>query len=105
MVVLYGVALAGICLVGLPLVFFSFRAGPVAGVGAILVLGSQVWLFTQIFTGSPAAALLVLLVPVLGSLLALKFIFDHWSIARWPMLCQVGGSVVWLVGLASHRGP
>jgi hypothetical protein len=62
-------------------------------------------LFTQIFTGNPAVALVVLVAPVLGPLLALQFIIDHWSIARWPVLCQVIGLPVWICGLASHMGP
>jgi hypothetical protein len=93
------------CFFGLPLVVLSFQAGPVAVVGAILLLGSQVWLFTQIFAGNPAAALVVLLIPILGPALALQFIIDHWSIARWPLLCQVIGLPVWICGFASHLGP
>jgi hypothetical protein len=93
------------CFVGLALVVLSVEAGPVAVVGAILLLGSQVWLFTQIFAGNPVAALVVLLIPVLGFLLLVKFIIDHWSIARWPLLCQVIGLAVWIYGVASHMGP
>jgi hypothetical protein len=87
------------CLMALPLVVLSFLMGPVAGLAALLILGGQLWLFTQIFVGNPAAALVVLWVPVVGPWLAFRFLFDYWSLARWPMLCQVVGVVLWVLAL------
>src|SRR5262249_6911290 len=76
-VVVYGLAVAWVCLAGQPLVLLSFlHVGPVAGAGALLLVVGQVWLFTQIFVGNPFAALMVLLVPIVGPLLALQFIID-----------------------------
>src|SRR5262245_19169169 len=45
--ILYGLALAWTCFVGLPLIALCFlRWGPVAGLGALLVYGGLFWLFT-----------------------------------------------------------
>ena len=71
-----------------------------AGTGALVILVGHAWFITQIFTGNPTAALVVLLVPVVGELLAYKFVFDHWRIARWPILCQGVGTLLLLFGLA-----
>ena len=100
--VVYAVAVVWICVGALPLLIVSSMAGPVAAMGASLVLGSQLWLFTQIFEGNPVVALVVLLIPILGSLLVLKFLIDHWSIARWPALCQIVGFALCICGLANH---
>jgi hypothetical protein len=98
---LYGCVLAGIALAALPLLVILFIHGtPMALVGALLILAGHAWFFTQIFTGNPTAALVVLLVPVVGEFLAWKFIFDYWSIARWPLLCQCTGVLLLLLGLA-----
>ena len=98
--VVYAVAVVWICVGALPMLILSSMAGPVAAVGASLVLGSQLWLFTQIFEGNPVVALVVLLIPILGFLLVLKFLLDHWTIARWPALCQVVGLILYIFGLA-----
>jgi len=98
---LYGCILAGTGLVGLPLLLVSSTyGGPMAGTGALVILVGHAWFITQIFTGNPTAALVVLLVPVVGELLAYKFVFDHWRIARWPILCQGVGTLLLLFGLA-----
>jgi hypothetical protein len=103
--VVYALAVAGMCLVGLPFVLFSFfEVGPLAGAGALLMLGGQVWLFTQIFGGNPVAAFVVLLIPVLGSILAILFIIEHFRIAVWPVLCQVLGWLLWIGAAVSSLG-
>ena len=40
--ILYGLALGWMCFAAIPLIYLSFQAGPVAGVGGFLLLGSQV---------------------------------------------------------------
>ena len=44
----------------------------------------------------------MVLLPLLGPFLALRFIVDHFRIARWPLLCQLGGYVFWIGGALSH---
>src|SRR5262245_157445 len=99
-VLLYGLIVGWMCLAGLPLVVFaSFYGGPVAGVGALFSFIGQVWLFTQVFAGNPTAALIILFIPIFGTILAIKFIIDYFAIARWPLLCQVAGTVLFVAGM------
>jgi hypothetical protein len=97
---LYGLVLAWVGIAGLPAVVLTFGAlGPLTAVGTLLVLVGQVWLFTQVFMGNPVAALLILLVPLGGLVLAIQFVIDHWRIAKWPVLCQLVGLVLWVAGV------
>jgi hypothetical protein len=99
--VVYGLTVAWICLAGLPLFVLCFDyLGPVAAAGVLLLLASQVWLFTQIFSGNPMAGLIVLFIPFVGPALSLQFIIAHWAVARWPVLCQIAGLLLLLYGSA-----
>jgi Domain of unknown function (DUF1922) len=97
---IYGLAVGWMCFAGLPLLLVSIHAGgAAAAMGAVLWIAGNVWLFTQIFSGNPVAALVVLVIPIVGPFLAFQFIIDHFLIARWPLLCQVAGLFLWLAGV------
>ncbi len=55
----------------------------------IAVIGAQIWLILIIMRGSPAAALLCLVVPFL----VIFFIRDHWELARKPVLLWAAGAI------------
>jgi hypothetical protein len=98
---IYALVVAWLLLAYVPIVLLSFaNLHPLAGVGIVLLVTAQIWLFTLIFSGNPAAALVVLLVPVVGSVLALQFVLDHWRLARWPVVCQLAGFVAFFMGLS-----
>src|SRR5437879_5830084 len=62
-----------ILLTGLPLIAFSWVFGsPLTAAGALVLVGSQVWLFAQIFSHKPSESF-VLLIPILGPILAIGF--------------------------------
>ena len=99
----YVLAVTWIVVGGLLGAFLSYKiSGPVAAVAALLIVVGQAWLFSLIFKGNPGAALVVLLVPIVGLCLAIQFIVDQWSVARWPALCQIAGLVLWFGGLFSR---
>jgi hypothetical protein len=101
--IVYLLIFAWLSIGGLFSVWLSWvMGGPLAAGGALLVVAGQCWLFSLIYAGNPGAALVVLLMPIVGTLLAVQFIIDHWPLARWPALCQIGGSLLWLGGLVSR---
>jgi len=100
--VLYGALVAGTCMVAVPvLVLLLVHGNLVATLGFASLVTGHLWLFTQVYVGNPAAALAILLVPILGPTLALKFIVEHWKISRWPLVCQVLGMALLIGGIAS----
>ncbi|MCI0682149.1 MAG: hypothetical protein L0Y71_08600 [Gemmataceae bacterium] len=103
--VLYAAVVAWTCLVAVPVlgVFLVYREW-FAALGLVLVTAGHLWLFTQVYVGNPLAALLVLLVPILGTILALKFVKDHWRIACWPVSCQALGTALLIVATARGAG-
>ncbi len=52
-----------------------------------LLVFAQIWLILIIMRGSPFAALLCFVVPVL----VFFFISEHWDAARRPVWCWIGG--------------
>lgn len=100
--VLYGALVTWTGLVAAPLlVVFLVHANLFVAFGFALAVTGHLWLFTQIYVGNPIAALIVLLVPIAGPILASKFIFDHWNIACWPVLFQMVGVALFVGGLAN----
>jgi hypothetical protein len=101
--VAYILVAAWLCVGGLSQIVFSWLlGGPLAAGAALLVVAGQFWLFSLIFTGNPVAALVVLFIPIVGLCLAVQFVIDNWSIARWPALCQLGGLLLWLGAVFSR---
>jgi hypothetical protein len=100
---LYAAIVAWLCVIGLPGLAILLYMNWIAALGGLLVLAGHIWLITQVYVGNPTAALVILMVPILGSLLAWRFIFDYWSIARWPLACQLLGTVVMWAGI--EMGP
>jgi hypothetical protein len=99
--VVYALIVAWILFADLPLVYLAAVSwGPLAGLGVLLLLAGQIWLFTLIFAGNPLAGLIVLVVPILGTIFVIQFIIDHWRLARWPVLSQVGGAMLFVADLA-----
>jgi hypothetical protein len=39
-------------------------------------------------------------VPILGTIFVIQFIIDHWRLARWPVLSQLGGAALFLTDFA-----
>ena len=99
--VLYGAMVAWTCFVAGPvLVLLLLSANWLTAFGFAVVVVGHVWLFTQIYVGNPVAALVVLLIPIIGPTLAEKFIVDHWNIACWPVICQALGVALLVGGIA-----
>jgi hypothetical protein len=92
----FGLGIGWIFLSGFPLLVLTLNDGrALAALGMVLWLGGLFWLFTLIFMGNPVAAFLTL-VPVIGPFLIFRFLFDHWSIAKWPLLCHMTGVFLFL---------
>lgn len=75
------------------------HAGVIAGIGACLICVSQIWLFSLIYSGNPFAGLVLILVPIVGPITALRFFFDHFAVAVWPFLCVISGLALFYYGL------
>lgn len=90
--VIYCLVVSSLLLTTLPLFLtLVYYQGVLAGLGLLLLVGGQLWLFTLIYVGNPLPAFVVLFVPILGFLLTLHFSVQHWRLACWPLLCQVVG--------------
>ena len=64
-----------------------------------MICVSQIWLFSLIYSGNPFAGLVLILVPIVGPMLALRFLYDHFSVALWPFLCEIIGSALLYYGV------
>jgi hypothetical protein len=102
--VVYTLVVVGVCALAFFVAIVTFSAGGVVPtLGVVLLYGSQLWLFTLIYPGNPLAGLIVLFVPLVGSVMAIQFLIDHWSIARWPLFVQVAGFFLWLTVFVTSR--
>jgi hypothetical protein len=88
--IVYPLIVGGLCLAVLPFMVLSFVcAGPVAGAGAVLLVVSQVWLFSPDIPGERWYHVAFLVVPIFGFVLLLQLIATHWSSVRWLLLWQL----------------
>jgi hypothetical protein len=73
--------------------------GGLTGLGYLLAMGSQLWLFCLIINEcEPQAILLALLIPFFLWFFALQ----RWDVAKWPFVFNVAGILLMLVGFGSN---
>lgn len=76
----------------------SLAAGGTAGTGYLVALVGQVWLLVLIVRECrPEAILYALLIPFF----TWYFAYQRWDIARWGLVCNVGGILLWLFAVVS----
>ncbi len=92
-----GLAVAVFAGAALALGFLATKAGGLAGFGYALALAGQLWLLVQIArVCAPDALALALFVPFFTWYYGVQ----RWDIAKWPLLCNVGGTVLMTAGLS-----
>lgn len=85
------------------MLLFSPLGGWLCFIGAAFIIVGQVWLFWHIYEEDALLAAYVLCLPIVGPLIAVRYIAAHQSATLWPLICTISGLGLAIVGAAGVR--